>query len=171
MGLLPRLSAALLALLAAGCDDGTVITLVDREQARLAKSFLVTAGPDGFPVETHGAPFAGVSAAEVAARLRAPPSFPAGIRFRPVAPGTEARRLVLVFNRQGQPDRHADCRLSAPAPTVAPREVGFSVSATLCSGAGVVVTGHMEARKTRADDPAAFSRVMTLLLMTIMDGA
>jgi hypothetical protein len=29
----------------------------------------------------------------------------------------------------------------------------------------------MEARKTRADDPEEFSRVMTLLLMTIMDGA
>lgn len=171
MGLLSRLSAAILALLAAGCDDGTVITLVDREQARLAKSFLVTAGPEGFPVETHGTPFAGVTTVEVAARLRAPPSFPAGIRFRPVAPGAEARRLVLVFNREGAPNRHADCRLTAPARTVPPREVGFSVSATLCSGAGVVVTGHMEARKTRADDPDEFSRVMTLLLMTIMDGA
>jgi hypothetical protein len=130
-GALSRLAAAALALLGAGCD-GTVITHVDKDQARLARSFLVTAGPDGFPVETHGAPFAGVTAAQVAARLRAPASVPAGIRFRPVAPGTEARRLVLVFNREGQPNRHADCRLTAPAPTVAPRDVGFSVSATLC---------------------------------------
>jgi hypothetical protein len=170
LGALRRLGAAALALLA-GCDDGTIVTLVDAGQARLARSFLVTAGPQGFPVEIHGAPFAGVAPAEVAARLRAPASFPAGIRFRAVEPGAEGRRLVLVFNRDGPPDRHADCRMTAPASGRAPRDVGFSVSATLCSGAGYVVTGHMEARKTRADDPDEFARVMRLLLTTITEGA
>ncbi len=168
---LSRLFAGLMALLGAGCDDGTVITHVDSAQARLARSMLVTAGPQGFPVEIHGAPFAGVTPAEVAARLKAPPRFPAGIRFRAVEPGAEGRRLVLVFNRARHPDAWADCRLTAPPPALAPRSEGFSVSATLCSGQGVVVAGHLEARRSRADDPEGFARAMTLLLMSIMEGA
>lgn len=151
----------------AGCDDGTAITrvLVYGDAA----SFLVLSGPGGMPVEVHGAPFPGVAAKEVAALLKAPAAMPAGIRFRPAEPGdAEGARLMLVFNRTDTVDAVADCRRRAPArPPGEGGAVGFTVTMTLCNAGSMVATAHMEASKTRADDPAEFTRVMRLLMMQI----
>jgi hypothetical protein len=167
MRLLARLAAltGLTGLLAA-CDDGTVITRVMGTMTN-PRSHIVPMASGGLPTEIHNAPFDGVTPAEVASRLRMPGDWPADIRFRPAdAPGQGAR-LVLVFNPADHPDGYAACRLSQ-SPRAAPaREVGFAVTASFCTGDRVIVTGHMEARKTRADDPAEFGRVMTVLFQAM----
>jgi hypothetical protein len=167
-GALRRALAALGGLLAAGCDDGTVITRVD--DRGLSRSWVVTAGAGGLPVEAHGTPFAGVRAEEAVARLRFPPGPVYDVGFRSVAPGSgETNRLVLVFNRTSAPDGVGDCRRTEPASTRPPGEVGFDVTATFCAGARALATGHMEARKTRADDPEAFTAAMRRLLRAITE--
>jgi hypothetical protein len=156
--------------LLAACDDGTVITRV--QVWGDARSYFTTAGAAGVATEVHGTPFARVSAEEVVSRLRLPPGMPQEIRFRLVPQGEQAEgvRLLLVFNRTDVPDSMRDCRRSArgqPLP-VAPnpaQEVGFTVTASLCDAEARVATAHMEATKTRADDPEEFARVMRLLLI------
>jgi hypothetical protein len=167
-----RLAAAGAALLAAGCDDGTVITRVDRMPA-FSRSQIIAMAAGGVPTEIHGRPFDGVTPEEIAGRLKMPPGFAAGVTFRAVAPGPRGidphRRLVLVFNPAEGPNGLRDCRRIEEAPTNPPREVGFSVTATFCTEDRLLATGHMEARKTRADDPGEFTRVMRLLFMQVMD--
>jgi len=167
----PR-GAALIGALAAlaGCDDGTVITRVTNFIGE-GRDYVIPFAAGGLPTEIHGAPFAGLAADEVAAKLRLPPSFPAGVRFRAVAPGAEtAGRLVLAFNPEGPPNGMALCAPPAPPRLAPPRETGFAVTATLCNGERVLTTGHLEAPKTRADDPQAFSHAMTRLFAAMFDG-
>lgn len=169
---LPRRLSALLAALAAlaGCDDGAVITRVTNFVGG-GRDYVVPLAAGGLPAEIHGAPFAGVSAEEVAARLRLPPSFPAGIRFRAVAPDAGAvGRMVLAFNPEGPPNGTALCKIAAPLRHAPPREIGFAVTATLCNGERVLTTAHLEASKTRADDPEAFAHAMTRLFAAMFDG-
>lgn len=158
--------------LLSGCDDGTIITRV--QVWGDASSYFTTAGASGVATEVHGKPFAGVDAKEIVARLKPPPGMAQDVRFRLVKQGEQAEgiRLLLVFNRSDVPDTIRDCRRSArgqtlpvePNPT---QEVGFTVTATLCDAEARVATAHMEATKTRADDPEEFARVMRLLLMQI----
>ncbi len=155
-----RLLAAALALSA--CDDGATITRVDRLVGDV-RSYVTTMALGGMAVESHGAPFDGVTPQEVAARLRLPPAYPTGAGFRAAAPG-DAERLVLDFN-PGVPGRAAAaCRGALGAAQRNRGEVGFSVSATLCSGERVLVSGHLDARRVRADDAEGFRRAMTALL-------
>lgn len=157
---MPLLAAAALA----GCDDGTVVTRVDRPVSDV-RSYVTTLALSGMPVESHGAPFAGVSPAELAARLRLPPAYPAGTSFRAVAPGETRERLVLDFNPATPGRAAAACRGDLGAARENRAETGFSVSATLCNGERVVVSGHLDARRTRADDPEGFRRAMTALFL------
>ncbi len=162
----PTLAALTLAL--AGCDDGTVITRVDRYPA-FDSSQIIHMDAGGIPAEIHGLPFPGVDPDEVAARLRLPAGFAQGFRFRAVAPGSGAEgRLVLVFNGTEAPNGVRDCKRGAEAPTEPPRDVGFALMATFCRGAAMLAGGHLEARTTRADDPQEFSRVMQTLLFNII---
>lgn len=167
----PQVTALLGALAAlAGCDDGTVITRVTNFTGA-GRDYVIPFAAGGLPTEIHGAPFAGVTADEVAAKLRLPPHFPAGIRFRAVAPGAGVSgRLVLAFNPDGPPNGMALCAPPAPPRLAPPRETGFSVTATLCDGERVLTTGHLEARKTRADDPQGFSHAMTRLFTAMFEG-
>jgi hypothetical protein len=165
----PRLGlrAGLLALLGlAGCEDVYTITRVDRIGS-FARSHVVSMAAGGLPTEIHGAPFTGLTPAEIAARLRGPQAYPDALRFRAIEPGAlpagSNRRLVLVFNRAGNPDGMADCRATAPIATATPRDRGFTVTATFCSGDRMNATAHMDAESVRADDPDAFTRVMRLL--------
>lgn len=158
--------------LLAACDDGTVITRV--QVWGDARSYFTTAGAAGVATEVHGRPFARVSAEEVVARLRPPAGMAQDVRFRLVQQGEQAEgiRLLLVFNRTDVPDTIRDCRRSARGQTLPveanpAQDVGFTVTATLCHAEARVATAHMEATKTRADDPEEFARVMRLLLMQI----
>lgn len=164
---LARATCALAGFAVSGCDDGTVITRTDVRGD--AAAYFVLSGPEGLPTEVHGAPFPGVTPEWVVEHLKAPPALPTGIRFRavPVGAHNEAPRLLLVFNRSDPPDASRDCRRAAPVPVQSPRLEGFSVMATVCHGNAMVATSHMEARKTRADDPEGFSHAMRLLLMQI----
>jgi hypothetical protein len=174
-GFLRRVGQALAGLagaLLAACDDGTVITRV--EVWGDSRSYFTTAGAAGVATEVHGTPFADVTPGEVVARLKAPAGMAQDIRFRLAAPGEAAEgiRLLLIFNRTDVVDSIRDCRRSArgqPIPVEAKpsRTVGFTVTASLCHAEARVATAHMEARKTRADDPDEFARVMRLLLMQI----
>lgn len=166
----PRVAAFIGALAAlAGCDDGTVITRVTNFTGG-GRDYVIPFAAGGLPTEIHGAPFAGVTVDEVAAKLRLPPSFPAGIRFRAIAPGDGGGRLVLAFNPEGPPNGMVLCAPPAPPRLIRPRETGFAVTATLCNGERVLTTGHLEARKTRADDPKGFSHAMTRLFTAMFDG-
>lgn len=160
-----QIASGLLGLSLAACDDGTVITRVMIYGD--ARSFLVLSGPLGMATVVHGAPFPGTTPDWVAANLKAPAAMPTGIRFRAVDIGAarDGGRLVLVFNRRDAPDAVRDCARQAEAPVDPPRSEGFSVTASICNAHALVATAHMEARKTRADDPAEFTRVMRLLLM------
>ena len=152
-----------LASLLAACDDGTKITRVDR-RGGFVRSWLVFAAEGGLPVEMHGRPFPGVTDREVAARLRFPPGTLRGFRFRAMAPEeTAARRLVLVFNRADAPNALRDCARLGPVPTSEPAEVGFTAQATFCTESHMMATGFLEARKTPADDPKAFTLAMQRL--------
>lgn len=164
---LSRAIGALAGLTVSACDDGTVITRTDVRGD--AAAYFVLSGPEGLPTEVHGAPFPGVTPDWVVAHLKAPPALPTGIRFRavPVGAHKEAPRLLLVFNRSDAPDASRDCRRAAAVAVQPPRPEGFSVMATVCHGTAMVATSHMEARRTRADDPEGFSHAMRLLLMQI----
>jgi hypothetical protein len=165
---MPRLGlSAMLASIAAllsGCEDRTVVTRVDKRFDD-TRSYIVPMAAGGLPVEVIGAPFDGLTAEEIVARLRMPGSWPADIRFRP-AQG-ERGRLVLAFNPSGPPNGRALCSGARPAPLPA-RAEGFVVTASFCNGDTLVATGHMEALNTRAEDPEAFRRVMTSLFLQIL---
>jgi hypothetical protein len=154
----------------AACEDVYTITRVEKLTG-FARSHVAGLAAGGVPTEIHGTPFAGLTPDEIAGALTGPQNYPAGMRFRAVAPGSlppgRAARLVLAFNRAGHPNGLADCRGGA-IPTVAPREVGFSVTASFCSGERLQATGHMEVQSVRAGDREAFARVMRLLFRQIL---
>ena len=161
------LFGALAALLGA-CDNPTTITRVHFVHQGL-EATIRNAGLAH--VESHGRPFAGVTADEIAARLKLPAAFPSGFRFtaREPAPRPErdGLRLVLHFNPAGPPDGQADCRREAEAETLPPSTEGFRVTASWCQGARMFSTGFMEAPRTRADDPTGFANAMLRLMIQI----
>lgn len=163
------LTATLTAALAglAGCDDGAVLSRMDNIVGRVS-AFVIPMAAGGLPVEVHGAPFEGVTAAMVVGRLRLPPAYPSGLGLRAVSPGEAGGRLVLAFNPAVPGRAAAACagRPGVTAPNAA--AVGFSVTATLCDGARVLSSGHLDARKTRADDPAGFTRAMDMFFLALL---
>jgi hypothetical protein len=120
----------------------------------------------------HGAPFPGIEPSQVAEVLALPPSWPTGIRFRAIEPGSHdyhsPTRLVLVFNG-GVPDPDFHCRLKEPLKTAPPSGVGFDVHAVFCSGEDWFASGFMRAPKARGEDATEFRKAMKQLLRAILD--
>lgn len=168
-----RLSRALaLVLPIAACDDGTVISHVDKLGHVSAGDLVVMQETDGLRVEVHGIPWKGATDAELASSLRAPSGEAQEVRFRAVPPGQwvsgRGHRLVLHFNPTGAPDSQNDCRATAEIRTGAPAEVGFTVNATFCTRDTWIAHGYLQATKAPAGDWAEYSRVMEALFLNIL---
>ncbi|MEM0924093.1 MAG: hypothetical protein AAGF44_04605 [Pseudomonadota bacterium] len=167
-----RLAIGALALLAA-CDDGTVISHVDKDET-IEINDLVTFQRDGaIPTEVHGAPFSRASAKDVARFLRPPSGAAQGIRWRAIEVGSDPHgyRMVLHFNPSAPPNAAADCKRFRPAVTMRPQEVGFSVNLSICDGERARAHGYLQARKTEDGDYQDFTRVMRALMNNIFTEA
>lgn len=168
-----RLSGTLaLALFIAACDDGTIITHVDKLSHVGAGDLVVMQEADGLRVEVHGIPWKGATDAELASRLKAPSGQAQEVRFQAVPPGQwvngRGHRLVLHFNPNGPPNSQHDCRATAEIRTGAPQEVGFTVNATFCTQDKWIAHGYLQATKTEAGDWAEYTRVMEALFLNIL---
>lgn len=165
---LRAMAGALLALLA-GCDEPTVITHVFRLPNIHESDLVAMQGPQGIPVEMHGAPWEGAEPAALAAAMKGPAGA-AQIRFTARAvtgPGAHGSRMVLHFNPSGPPNGARDCSLAAPAATGTPPETGFTVNMTICKGPEVEAQGFLRALETRAGDFEGYSTVMRQLLNAV----
>lgn len=167
-----RRSTALLLIAAlAGCDDGTVITHVDRLPHVTRADLFTLQEAGGLPVEIHGRPWDGATAEELARALKPPAGGAQDVRFQAVPPGrgrgTHGHRLVLHFNPTGAPNSVHDCQATAEMPTRAPAEIGFTVNATICAGDSWVAHGYLQARKVAPGDWAEYGRVLQTLFLAI----
>jgi len=165
---LKTLIAGLVAVLT-GCDQPTIITHVFRLPNIHERDLVAMQGPQGIPVEMHGAPWEGADRAALARAMKGPAGA-AQIRFalRDVTgPAAHGARMVLHFNPQAAPNGPADCALTAEAATGAPAPEGFSVNVTFCRGAEVEAQGFLRALETRPGDYEAFSTVMRQLLVVV----
>ncbi|WP_018632192.1 hypothetical protein [Neomegalonema perideroedes] len=155
-----------------GCDAYTV-TRVESLPLMSKGTLYTIAARGGIPTEIHGAPFPGATPDEVAAHLRLPAGLPAGIRFRPVAPGGfedehEKARLVLIFNGASPPGSGPACRLREIAPANPPQAGGFTLYAVFCDGRSWFGQGFLEARKTEPGDWTRFGRLTANLFQEIL---
>lgn len=154
----------------AACDDpdGTVVTHTFRESGYAPSVF--TAG-GGVAVEVHGTPFAGWAEDEIVAAIALPQSLPAGLRARPVTPGSSGigspARIVLVFGAAEGLGPRETCATRDPLPGAAPQAVGYTVWAVVCSEARVLATGRMRATRVQAGDGVALTRSLRHLF-TVM---
>lgn len=167
-----RVWMALMGLLAA-CDDGTVITHVDKLVSIEIRDLVAMQQGGGIRTEIHGTPFAGVSAEDLAAALRPPARASQATRWRSVPVGSvdHGYRMILHFNPDGPPNAFKDCRRTEPARTAAPQEVGFSVNMTFCKGDQWEAHGFLRARKTQGGDMQDYTRVMKTLMNNIFTAA
>jgi len=168
---LPILAALGLAAVLAACDDGTVITHVDK-LPHMKETDLVTMQEGGaILVEIHGAPWKGATDDELAPALKPPAGGAQEVRFRAVPPGQwvqgRGHRLVLHFNPIGAPNSVHDCRATAELQTGAPKETGFTVNASFCTQDNWVAHGFLQATKTEAGDWGEYTRVMQNLFLAI----
>lgn len=167
-----RIPAALcLAAALAACDDGTVITHVDK-LPHMKETDLVTIQEAGaILVEIHGAPWKGATDDELAQALKPPAGGAQEVRFRAVPPGQwvqgRGHRLVLHFNPIGAPNSVHDCRATEEIRTGAPAETGFTFNASFCTQDNWVAHGYLQATKTQAGDWAEYTRVMQNLFLAI----
>jgi len=167
-----RLPLALaLTLLLGSCDDGTVISHVDK-LSHMTTGDLVTMQENGaLRVEIHGIPWKGATDTELAEALRPPAGEAQDVRFQAVPAGQwvngRGHRLVLHFNSTGAPNSQRDCQATAEIRTRAPSDTGFTVNATFCTKDGWLAHGYLQAPKTEAGDWAEYTRVMQLLLTSI----
>jgi len=161
-----------LALPIAACDDGTVITHVDKLSHVSAGDLVVMQEADGLRVEVHGIPWKGATDDELASRLKAPSGQAQEVRFTAVPPGQwvngRGHRLVLHFNPNGPPNSQHDCRATAEMRTGVPTEVGFTVNATFCTQDQWIAHGYLQATKTEPGDWAEYTRVMEALFLNIL---
>ena len=160
-----------LLLTAAGCDDGTVISRVDRTTTLDRSRILSMAKVENtVPLELHGVPWAGASAEEVAANVRLPNSFPPEIRFRAIAPGvldSDQDRVVMVFNPSRTPNVSRLCAQSAPQPTAPPKDGPFQAFVALCDGPEWMGMGVLDAERQAAGDWPEFTRATRVLFSRI----
>jgi len=167
--LAPTLALALGAL--AACDDGTVISHVDKLPHVKEGDLVTMQEPGGLKVEIHGIPWKGATDAELAEALRPPAGSAQEVRFQAVPTGqwVEGRghRLVLHFNPTGAPNSPHDCQATAEMRTQAPAETGFTVNATFCTQDNWVAHGYLQATTTQAGDWQEYTRVMQALLTNI----
>lgn len=164
--------ALALALPLAGCDDGTVISHVDKAGQLTAGDLVTMQESTGLRVEVHGIPWKGATDAELAASLQMPAGEAQEIRFQAVPPGQwvngRGHRLVLHFNPTGAPSGQRDCQATAEIRTGAPAETGFTVNATFCTKDAWAAHGFLQAPKTESGDWEEYTRVMQLLLASIL---
>ncbi|MBY8975592.1 hypothetical protein KHP62_07235 [Rhodobacteraceae bacterium NNCM2] len=167
-----KLWLGFLALLAA-CDDGTVITHVGRNVSIDMSDLVAMQQHGGIPTEIHGTPFAGASAEELASALRPPARAAQVTRWQAVEIGSidHGYRMILHFNPDGPPNSQMDCRLTKPAETRPPQDVGFTVNMTFCKGNTVEAHGYLQSRKTRSGDFEDYARVMKALMNNIFSNA
>lgn len=149
----------------AGCD-GVQVDRVDHGIGDPLSYAVPLARNGGLPVDVRGAPFDGVTAEQVVARLRAPGFAPADLTFRMAREG-ERGKLILVFNPVGAPDPRALCRGRGPGPG-APAEKGFRALGALCNGERMVVTAHLTAREAEAADEQGFVDAMRRLTNALL---
>ncbi|MEM7669956.1 MAG: hypothetical protein AAF317_12570, partial [Pseudomonadota bacterium] len=162
----------LIAFLAA-CDDGTVITHVDKDTSIELSDLVAMQSHGGIATEVHGTPFEGTASDELVNALRPPASAAQATRWRMVDIGSvdHGPRMVLHFNPSGPPNSFADCRRTGPAETEPPRGVGFSVNMTFCRGTRAEAHGFLQSRKTANADFEDYRRVMKLLMRNIFSDA
>ncbi|MEL6477696.1 MAG: hypothetical protein AAFR17_10250 [Pseudomonadota bacterium] len=167
-----RLAFCALALLAA-CDDGTVISHVDKDHNIEAGDLVAMQQGGGIPTEVHGTPFQRASAEDLTRFLRPPAGGAQGIRWRAVKVGARPHgyRMVLHFNPSGPPNAADDCKRFRPAITERPQEVGFTVNLSICNGERAEAHGFLQARKTQAGDYQDYTRVMRVLMNSILSKA
>jgi hypothetical protein len=163
--------ALALTLLLGACDDGTVISHVDRLSHMKAGDLATMQENGALRVEIHGIPWKGATDTELASALRPPAGEAQDIRFQAVPAGQwvngRGHRLVLHFNPTGAPNSQRDCETTAEIRTGAPSGTGFTVNATVCTKDGWLAHGYLQAPKTAAGDWEEYTRVMQLLLTSI----
>lgn len=156
-----------------GCDDGTVISQVERSVALDHSRILAMAGGDSqIPVEIHGALWPNAAAEEVAAQLRLPNRFPPSIRFNLVAPGAldpDDDKVALFFNAASPPRARRACQMTAEAPSDPPENGPFRVTAVFCNGSESMGLGVLVASKQVSGDWPEFTRATRLLFSRILD--
>lgn len=155
----------------AGCDDGTVISRVD-STTTLDRARILSMAKDGLgvPLEVHGAPWSGVAAEEVAAKVRLPNSFPPEIRFRPTTPGEldpDHDKVVMVFNPSRPPNVSRLCGQTASVPTEPPKDGPFQAFVALCDGPEWMGMGVLDASRQAAGDWPEFTRATRVLFSRI----
>lgn len=167
-----RVSAALSLVMAlVACDDGTVITHVDKRPHMQETDLVTMQQAGGILVEIHGSPWLDATDEDLARALKPPAGGAQEVRFRAVPPGQwvqgHGHRLVLHFNPTGAPNNVHDCRAAGEMRTRAPADVGFTVNATFCTEDDWVAHGYLQATKVRAGDWDEYSRVMRNLFLAI----
>lgn len=166
-----RLAVLLTAFLIA-CDEPTVISNVDRLPGLSGTDLWSMQDSAGIPVEIHGTPFPGISAADVAAALRAPASLAEGIKFHATEIGSwqsgHAARLVLHFNPAGPPNAVIDCRRTEPSVTGPVVDGAFTVNAAFCREDAWQAHGFMTVLRIEPGDMAAFTDAMRALFLAIL---
>lgn len=163
---------ALAVLLVAACDDGTIISHVDRDPHVTVGDLWAMQEAGAVPTEVHGTPFANVTDADLAEALRPPNGSAQEVRFRamPVGHWTgsgHGQRVVLHFNPTGAPNAQSDCQRVERARTDPPLAMGFSVNMSLCNGDRAIAHGFLQARKSAALDWEEYTRVMKALMSNI----
>lgn len=156
-------------LVLAACDQPlTIITHVDRIPSFHASQLPVMGGA-AFPVEVHGAPLEGITAAEAVGLLKVPQGMAQETRFAIVPPGAGTQfRLVLHFNPSGPPNGYHDCRHTAPATTRPPAAVGFTVNATFCEGEKWLAHGYMRVPEIAPEEREDFTGALRQLLFVML---
>ncbi|MFT7025909.1 MAG: hypothetical protein ACI9ZH_001141 [Paracoccaceae bacterium] len=169
------LVATLTALPLAACDnaaDQTKVTLVFRDIGYDSSYF--TAAPT--VAEVHNGPFDGVTAQQVAAMIRLPQSYPAGLKFAWSAPDATPKpriRLVVAFNSRSPYPGEAMCRgddshgsqaLGAPSPY---DQESYMVDMALCRDELALASASMEARTTQTRDAAFVERTFNHMMNAV----
>lgn len=165
-----HLSALLLATLLGACDEPWIISHVDRLSHVSVNDLWTEKGAEGFPVEIHGAPFQGVTAAQLAEVLRAP-SAARGVTFTSIPVGAYNRdhgwRMVMHFNPTGAPNAQFDCKRTTAAKTAPQPSKGYSVNVSFCDGSEWQAHGFLKVLSAEPGDLQTYSQRIQALLSEI----
>lgn len=162
-----------LCLLLTACDDGTVITHVDKLVSIELSDLVAMQVGGGIRTEVHGSPFEGASADDLTRFLRPPGGTSQATKWISVPVGSvdHGYRMVLHFNPAGPPNAFEDCRRTRPAITLPAQDVGFTVNMTFCKGKEWEAHGFLQATKTESRDYQDYTRVMRALMNNIFSSA
>ncbi|MEM7506374.1 MAG: hypothetical protein AAF415_06485 [Pseudomonadota bacterium] len=160
-------------LLLMACDDGTVISHVDKAASIELSDLVAMQVGGGIRTEIHGTPFERTTSDDLTRFLRPPSGASQATKWRDVPVGSvdHGYRMVLHFNPSGPPNAFEDCRRKRPAITLPPMDVGFTVNMTFCKGEEWEAHGFLKATKTEARDFQDYTRVMRALMNNIFTSA